>query len=362
MTSTIFGKNSKKIKDLVAVFGTEQPTEAQNTSYHDVKIEPLAYRSGDHAGKRLFSYDESSEHLWQRGFERHLRPAEAFGLLADNLEGKLKDPALQIATDDMLKVSPEYIEWLSCAVERKGDVLVVYLDPVGLQWNSKTGTYDIQETLKYNERREFSIAGKQLEGLVELREFSNDFITYFYGKAFDALPEEMKQEDKGAKVHLPPEGRIYPGCRYKFSIWFNYFFGFGASRGRRLSSPKNSIENRIEKDEELYKPPPLERRLIKEYPDGSKLIGQELCSGLSLHTSVFPPGHKFVELPPLEDNAQYNPPPLPINKQHSLTDDIKKIGHELGLSIMKDGIYWSIRLGLGAVGIAYFYETCNSHN
>lgn len=421
MTSTIFGKNPKKIKDLVAAFGTQQPTEAQNTSYHDVEIEPLAVEVEPlayrllHVEKELFVYNESLEHLRWRGFERHLRPAEAFRLLADNLEGKLESPELQAIAGDMLNNSSKYPdwvipEWLSCAVERKGELLIAYLDPVGLQRNSETNTYEVQGTLEYSDRKVFSIKGKRSDEWIHLKKFSDDFITFFYGRSFNALPDEMKKEDKwkwrdnGAQVRLPSEGRIYPVSRGNYIIDCTVKDIYGASRGYRSSS-KSSMGYKIKKDKELqifercikernyevaaerakkiglsFKARELYHTAIEEYKrrgefDKAQKLAEEIAFGdmvkefsktpLSerINPLVFPPGHKYVELPPLENNAQYNPPPLPINKQHSLSNDIKKIGHELGLSIMKDGIYWAIIKGIGAIGLAsIFYETCNSNN
>ena len=91
--------------------------------YHRLEFEAKAAKGLDH--KALVSYDISLERLKMAGYERHASPAEAFSLLIDNLEGKLKGKYKAVA-EDMLDDSGE---WMSMAVERKGNTLICYLHP-----------------------------------------------------------------------------------------------------------------------------------------------------------------------------------------------------------------------------------------
>ena len=177
--------------------------------------------------KRVYHFDESLEALKARGYERHLRPIEAFSLLEKNLEGKLSEEEQEIA-EDMLDFAGE---WVSLAWEKRGDVLVAYLDPVGLVWDR--GKY-VKRDFSCSEERQFDITGKDSQSFLYLKKFPEDFVTWHYGRKFTELPEEMREGSNIASVRLPADGIIWPvslgyitGGKYDVTA----FFSHGVSRG-----------------------------------------------------------------------------------------------------------------------------------
>ena len=154
-------------------------------------------------------FDASLARLKQQKFSRHPRPAEAFGLIAAHLEKKLPKNLDDIAKD-MLSGKGE---WLSLAMERKGDILACYLDPENLVW--KVGNrYDVSGgKLRYSEKKEFNIKGKKSATWICADEFSLELIKYCYGREFKQLPQEMKTGDYRAHLALPPDGQLWPAAR-----------------------------------------------------------------------------------------------------------------------------------------------------
>src|SRR3989338_3517432 len=99
--------------------------------YQGLLIQRRARRVRGKTEKALVTFDESLKLLRKAGYQRHLRPAEAFRFLAEGLEEKLT-PEQKTVHDDMLT---SHGEWMSLAMERQGDKLITYLDPEGLVWN-----------------------------------------------------------------------------------------------------------------------------------------------------------------------------------------------------------------------------------
>ena len=156
----------------------------------------------------LYRFDESLEALKAIGYERHLRPVEAFSLLERNLEGKLSEEEQEIAEDMM--IDPYYWgEWLSLAWERKGNVLVAYLDPVGLVWDQKKWSY-VKQDFSCSEKKQFDITGKAYCRNIDLQKFSDDFVEWHYGRKFSELTKEMREGERSAQVYLPAAGVIWP--------------------------------------------------------------------------------------------------------------------------------------------------------
>jgi len=166
--------------------------------YQNLAIEPTASRNDSE--KQLLTYDQSLARLRKAGYQRHLRPAEAFGLLADSLEGKL-DEGLQSVARNMVRSL--YGEWLSMAMERQGDILICYLDPQGLEWNGSS--YVKTTSFSSSETRQFSVAGKSSEPGIDLEEFDDDLVVALYGYSWKDLPQKMKTGDRKAKMCLPSE-------------------------------------------------------------------------------------------------------------------------------------------------------------
>ena len=195
-------------------------------SYQGLVFEhPVPY---DQAGenKVLFIYNQSLERVKAAGFQRHPRPVEAFGLLAESLEGKLTGDLKEVA-DNMLQ---SHGEWLSLAVERRGDVLIAQVDPEGLAW--KKDEYVKTKKFACTEQREFDVTGKPSGSWIDLKEFNEDFVRFMYGRRFEDLPVAMREGDKRARVALPSEGKVRPVGRVVFYRFYVYYYDV-ASRGVR---------------------------------------------------------------------------------------------------------------------------------
>ena len=208
-------------------------------SYAGITFEPLAHRKSGRPEKELFYFGTSLESLRARNLERHASGPEVFGLLADSLEGKLASPVLRSVAEDMLT---SYGEWLSLAFERKGDVLIVYVDPEGLNWNSKSNKYVKTAQFKCARNARFDIAGKPSHEWIELEKFDDSFVVEVYGRPFGSLPSAMRKGGKLARVILPADGAVWPVGRGNFDVNYNvdgYNYNVRASRGVGAAPQKN---------------------------------------------------------------------------------------------------------------------------
>ncbi|PIR59709.1 MAG: hypothetical protein COU68_04145 [Candidatus Pacebacteria bacterium CG10_big_fil_rev_8_21_14_0_10_45_6] len=202
---------------------TKNTPATTGIAYAGIIFEPTAHYDGD--DKKLLTYNQSLTRLQKAGYETHARPQEAFGLIIDGLEGKLTGQLSQLkdVQKDMLN---SYGEWLSLAIERKGDILVAYLDPEGLAW--KKDHYAKTSKFKSSSQKELDIAGKNSEEWINLKEFDDEFTKYFYAREFASLPKEIQNK---TQVYLPADRTVWPvGCD-KFYI-VDYVSN-GASRGVR---------------------------------------------------------------------------------------------------------------------------------
>jgi len=185
-------------------------------------IWPRAYRLHGETKKALLSYDENLKQLRNDGYQRHLRPAEAFSILTGGLEGRLTTDFKQVYND----MFTGYGEWLNMAMERQGDKLITYLDPEGLVWDG--AQYVKEPGFKYEERKEFDVTGKASQTHIDLKLFDKQLVRYVYGRTFADLPSEMKEGDKRAQVYLPAEGMVRPVGRGVIVNWLisvSVFFG-----------------------------------------------------------------------------------------------------------------------------------------
>ena len=207
------------------------------TPYRGIEFEYPAYREAGETNKALLPYDASLARLRAAGFERHARPQEVFGLLADGLEGKLTLPEKAIYDDQRTGEG----EWLSAAMERTSGKLTVYLDPEGLIWDG--GKY-VKQNFRSGAQKEFSVQGISSLEWIDLNLFSPDFVTWMYTRPFNQLPQQLQKGDERAQVCLPPaDGQMWPVGRSDFNDGYNVYgvnFNFGASRGvrGRASAPK----------------------------------------------------------------------------------------------------------------------------
>ncbi len=194
-------------------------------SYQDVLFEERAFRAQGKSDKKLCYFNDSLAELRARGFARHARSQEVFGLLMAGLEGRLSG-SLKGICDDLLT---SYGEWLSLAFERQGDILSCYLDPEGLVWD---GTQYVKAGFKCLDQRNFNIAGKFSQQLIDLSTFGDDFVQYVYGRCFKDLPSVMREGPKKAQACLPLEGIVWPVGRHGYvCVVDGYYYGSRASRG-----------------------------------------------------------------------------------------------------------------------------------
>src|SRR3989344_2885060 len=130
--------------------------------HNGLRIQPRAYRLQGQTKKALLTYDQSLKQLREAGYERHLRPAEAFTLLAKGLEERLTPEQIEVH-DDMLT---SYGEWLSMAMERQGDTLITYLDSEGLTWDGEK--YVKRPDFNSTETKSFNITGIKSQQYIDL--------------------------------------------------------------------------------------------------------------------------------------------------------------------------------------------------
>ena len=108
-----------------------------------------------------------------------------------------------------------YDEWLSLAMERKGDILICYLHPEGLVWDKESRMYE-RKGFKYESEFRFDIAGKESDKWVPLEEFSDGFAGFIYGREFKHLPKAIKKGNTHfgrARIMLPKDGELRPAGR-----------------------------------------------------------------------------------------------------------------------------------------------------
>ena len=180
-----------------------QPPVGKSQTLDNLVIEEKSPRGNGNA-KIFQSYDKSMESLRSRGFKRHLRPDEAFGIIIDAIENKGK-PLIKSISEDMLS---SYGEWLSLAMLRNGAELSCYLDPENLVWNGTS--YVVNGALKHSGEHKFNIKRIHSEKYVDLDKFPQDLVTFLYSRPYDKLPEVMRKENRRSQLWLPGEGIIRP--------------------------------------------------------------------------------------------------------------------------------------------------------
>src|SRR3989339_1261841 len=188
----------------------ERPKDENATSGNAafVNYDNLVWEAKKH--DKYITFDASLQRLKQAGYSRHPRPAEAFGLIAAHLEKKLPKNLDDIAKD-MLSSK---CEWLSFAMERKGDTLICYLDPENLICNAGSGRYYVSGgKLRYSEKKEFNIKGKKSDEWICVDQFSPELIKYCYGREFSQLPQGMRTGNYKVHLVLPSDSQLWPASR-----------------------------------------------------------------------------------------------------------------------------------------------------
>lgn len=203
----------------------------QNIELDRIIIDNIAIEMGTikeaNNEKKIYSYNESLERLRKYGYERHLRPNEAFKIIIDaiehpesNYKGVYKDMASSFG------------EWLSLAIEKEKDFLICYLDPefIKLEDNNYNAT-----NISFTDKIKFYIGdGIPSSDWVSLREFPKDFTTFLLSKTFLDLPDKMKVGENEIRVYLPENG-IWPMAYRHLDLAYNVIecSKLGASRGLR---------------------------------------------------------------------------------------------------------------------------------
>ena len=193
-----------------------------------LEIEEKSPREGDE--KELFYYDKSLESIRSRGYERHLRPSEAFKLIIDSLENK--NSQYKQIKQDMLS---SYGEWLSLVMLRNKDELTCYLDPEN-KGKPLLTLLSNQDEIKYSQEKKFKIDKRiKSQDWVDLNKFPESLVEFLYSRKYEDLPQVMKEGDRRSQLWFPKEGIIRPcgrgyGC---YSFFVDASYNYRASRGVR---------------------------------------------------------------------------------------------------------------------------------
>lgn len=211
----------------------QQPQNSQETPlppppsaiYRDLEFQHLVPYEGN--DKELFTVDAGLHTLRQAGFHRYPRPSEAFSLIIDGIEGKLQNLTLLAIHRNMFE---SHGEWLSLAFERRGDVLLAYVDPelVIQKLNEPLDEFPCTEV------KRFTIIGKPSNRQIDLKEFDDEFVQFMYGRPFTDLPPILREGNLRARVVLPYDGTMQFVGRYCYEGKLINNYGYvWASRGVR---------------------------------------------------------------------------------------------------------------------------------
>ncbi len=242
------GEKEERLRALLAP--RQAPPGASGAAFADYKglqIEhPVPYNNTE---KTLFHYETSLERLKSAGFQRHLRPAEIFSILVDNLEGKLSGRDAEVAKN-MLE---SYGEWTSMAIKVEGEVIRTYQDPEELFWNGndygvttlrsseekgflRTATVPQKRVL--TKTRRVALKPDSYHALPVLHQVAPALVEYLWSKPYDQLPQEIQ---KNGGLYLPPEGIIRPvGRGYRAATGTSWA---ATASGRRAGQKNSSIRN-----------------------------------------------------------------------------------------------------------------------
>ncbi len=214
-------------------FGIGKPDEKKEITVKpalaDIIFEPKAE-------KKLYTFDASLRVLRERSYERHPRPAEAFGLICNGLEGRLQ-PDQQAIADEMIQEDGS--EWLSMVMLREGNLLHCYLDPENLVWNGHK--YVAQGgKLKHAGEEVYSI-GSSIGSLrvwvpiKEVNEMNPALVEKLWSRHYAILPEEIRQNGRlwfPSENVLWPVGRLgYFDGKYIIGTVIGTYWDSSASRG-----------------------------------------------------------------------------------------------------------------------------------
>ncbi len=236
---------SKDLEEFKKLLSSEEGIKAAflENSTEKLAIEEKVLKETNNE-KKIYSYNESLERLRKYGYERHLRPNEAFKIIIDALEHP--ESNYKEIYKDMMS---SFGEWLSLAIERDKDSLNCYSDPeFTLDYK-----YLTRRKIKYNQKYTFDIKNIKtyeddgfslnpiLERRVTLELLPQDLVCLLYTKKFDDLPEIIK---KKGNILIPEGNIIAPLIRKGVSIYFASSVDIkNASRGVKVWNKKNGFDD-----------------------------------------------------------------------------------------------------------------------
>ena len=220
----ILGKEQKANLKQIKII---QQSEDYSCAYKKVVFEKHAPLQKD-KNKCLFNFQDSLDNLMQRGYSRHPRPNEAFGLLCSYLEG---NSSLKNIAGDMLS---GYGEWLSLAMKYQNNLLHCYIDPI---FEIVDDGYNLKNC--FSERIfSFLSLDKHSFNIKEINALNPSFVEFLWSRSFDKLPLEIRNN---AYLYLPDTEHIWPAGRGIFNVrYYVYSCDYvRSSRGVRPIVGKN---------------------------------------------------------------------------------------------------------------------------
>jgi len=195
----------------------ESVFKAQQDRFKDVtkgnNIESLIIE--EKVSQELLSFYKSLERLRKEGFDRHLRPYEAFALHSEDKTRR----ALEIYSS----------EWVSGAIELKGDKLIYYEDLENLK-ESESGFYIVDgDELKYGRKKEFTFESCGAGRILDIDTLPKELVECIYGVPYEDLLDIISYNSK----ILVMEGALVP-----------LFMTRGAISSLRISGFKDEHQSR----------------------------------------------------------------------------------------------------------------------
>ena len=206
----------------IKLFKVERKLEDYSNACKKVIFEQRALRKNH--DKQLFLFHDSLNSLKKRGYERHARPNEVFGLLCAYLEGDL---SVKNVAEDVLS---SYGEWSSFAMRYQNNLLHCYIDP-DLEYDKKSEQYNLKSC---SSEMFFSIPPleeKSYLTIKELHALNPQFVELIWSRPFHDLPLEIRENGNlfvGRDANVWPAGR---GSYYSGYIVNSCNYNNWASRG-----------------------------------------------------------------------------------------------------------------------------------
>jgi len=156
-----------------------------------------------------YRFDESLKALKERGYRRHLKPAEIFQLLIQKYHGYLPEHLSNIADDVMVSGG----EWLDAVWYRDGPYLLWYRDAPQVKAENHLEYTFVNPADKDSEADIFEIGSSSSNKGIPLDQFSNDLIKKIYGCNLEDLPVTFRQGDNSSIIFLPKNNTVSPMAR-----------------------------------------------------------------------------------------------------------------------------------------------------